>query len=97
SVLAQRGAYVVAVIRFVHDSRLHRACFGHRIKNLLHHGGIVLLASCQNESEGRVLVCRSEVQLGAEPAPTTAESLRFLTPFFVHAPAACWCARMIVL
>ena len=37
----------------------------------------------------------SQVDLGGEPALAVAERLLMRSPFF--SPAACWCARMIVL
>src|SRR5207253_3841506 len=73
SIMVQGGAYVVAVVGFVHDSGFYRACFGNCNEDIFRNGGIVLLTRCQNESKRGLLVSRRQVELGAEAAPTTTE------------------------
>jgi hypothetical protein len=89
-------------VRFVADDSLgghswappagpsHGALF----QQLLEDGRFVLLARGEHQGQQLATALRAEVDFGGEPAPAAPEGfLRRVAPF---APAACWCARMMV-
>jgi len=68
TVVPQSVPDVIAVVRFVHNSRLHRAICRNRIQNRFRHGGIILLAGCQHDHQGRIFVGCRQMDFGAEAA-----------------------------
>jgi hypothetical protein len=56
--------------------------------------GLVRLAGREDQGERQAARVAAQVELGREPATGTAQRLVLLPPL---APAACWCARTVVL
>jgi hypothetical protein len=94
--------YVPAAVPFIaHDamgSALRTAWStpldGTALHELFEDHCLVPLPRREDESHQLAIPVGPEVDLGAEPAPATAEGFGLWVPFF--APAACWWARMMV-
>ena len=84
---------VVGVISFVGDHGLRLEASD----QLVAAGGIVALAWPEQQAHRVAKRIRGRVNLGAQAATGAAQSLSIRPPFAMRAPAACWCARTMVL
>src|SRR6516165_4706009 len=94
---SEAGTDFVAVIGLVHNRRFHRTSFRYSRENCAQYSGVMLLPGCQHDTKRRLFICRRQVDLARETASASAQPLLALFPFFAAAPAACWCARTMVL
>lgn len=84
---------MIGIVSFVGDG-----CLGlDAVDELMSKSDVVALAGCSNEANGKAQRFRRSMDFSAQAAARPAQALGIRPPLTLRAPAACWCARTMVL